>query len=69
MLAQGLSRERAEKKRRLRFQSSLQIEAIGMERHDNRISKAFVSSYYELLQWLGNVDKEVTAQQECETES
>ncbi|XP_053386726.1 uncharacterized protein LOC123538660 isoform X23 [Mercenaria mercenaria] len=51
-LAEEMARKQAELEARLRFNRSLQMEANGLE-HTQDITKAFVFSYFELLQWLG----------------
>lgn len=51
-LAEEMARRQAELEARLRFNRSLQLEANGLE-HTQDITKAFVFSYFELLQWLG----------------
>ena len=51
-LAEEMARKQAELEARLRFNRALQVEARGLEQsHD--INRAFVFSYFELLQWLG----------------
>lgn len=42
----------AELKARLKFNRALQMEAGGLD-HSHDINRAFVFSYFELLQWLG----------------
>ncbi|ELU01045.1 hypothetical protein CAPTEDRAFT_186597 [Capitella teleta] len=51
-LAQEMARQQAELERRLQFNRSLQLESTGLE-HTQDITRAFVFSYYEFLQWLG----------------
>ncbi|XP_076446001.1 uncharacterized protein LOC143283663 isoform X2 [Babylonia areolata] len=51
-LAEEMARKQVELEARLRFNRALQVEASGMDlSHD--INRAFVFSYFELLQWLG----------------
>ncbi|XP_052813450.1 titin homolog isoform X4 [Mya arenaria] len=51
-LAEEMARKQAELEARLRFNRSLQLESEGLD-HTQDITKAFVFSYYELLNWLG----------------
>ena len=51
-LAEEMARKQAELEARLMFNRSLQLESHGLE-HTQEINRAFVWSYYELLQWLG----------------
>ena len=55
-LAEEIARKKAqaefELERRRQFNHSLQMESTGLE-HTQEITRAFVFSYYELLQWLG----------------
>ena len=51
-LAEEMARKQAEYERRLQFNRGLQLEATGLE-HSQEVTRAFVFSYYELLQWLG----------------
>ena len=51
-LAEEMARKQAEMEARLKFNRTLQVEAKGME-HSQDITRAFVFSYFELLQWLG----------------
>ena len=51
-LAEEMARKQAEMEARLQFCRGLQLEANGLE-HTQDITRAFVFSYYELLQWLG----------------
>ncbi|XP_056011464.1 calponin homology domain-containing protein DDB_G0272472-like isoform X30 [Ostrea edulis] len=51
-LAEEMARKQAEMEARLKFNRTLQVEAHGLE-HSQDITRAFVFSYFELLQWLG----------------
>lgn len=51
-LAEEMARRQAELEARLRFNRSLQLEANGLD-HTQDVTRAFVFSYFELLQWLG----------------
>ncbi|KAK3082961.1 hypothetical protein FSP39_010092 [Pinctada imbricata] len=51
-LAEEMARRQAEMEARLKFTRTLQVEAKGLE-HSQDITRAFVFSYFELLQWLG----------------
>nr|XP_034301533.1 titin homolog isoform X6 [Crassostrea gigas] len=51
-LAEEMARKQAEMEARLKFNRTLQVEARGLE-HSQDITRAFVFSYFELLQWLG----------------
>ncbi|KAK7112594.1 hypothetical protein V1264_012028 [Littorina saxatilis] len=51
-LAEEMARKQAELEARLKFNRALQVEASGMECSQD-INRAFVFSYFELLQWLG----------------
>ena len=51
-LAEEMARKQAELEARLKFNRALQIEAGGLD-HSHDINRAFVFSYFELLQWLG----------------
>ncbi|XP_064647125.1 titin homolog isoform X3 [Lineus longissimus] len=51
-LAEELERKKKEFERRLKFARGLMVEAKGMD-HTQDINRAFVWSYFELLQWLG----------------
>ncbi|PVD38884.1 hypothetical protein C0Q70_01509 [Pomacea canaliculata] len=51
-LAEEMARRQAELEARLRFNRGLQLEANGLD-HTQDINRAFVFSYFELLQWLG----------------
>lgn len=51
-LAEEMARQQAELERRLHFNRSLQLESRGLD-HTQDITRAFVFSYYEFLQWLG----------------
>lgn len=51
-LAEEMARRKAEFEARLRFNRSLQLESNGLERSQD-VTRAFVWSYFELLQWLG----------------
>ena len=46
-----MARNQAELKARLKFNRALQMEAGGFD-HSHDINRAFVFSYFELLQWL-----------------
>ena len=52
LIAEEEARERAKTEARLLFNRGLQLEAHGLD-HTQDINRAFVWSYYELLQWLG----------------
>ncbi|KAK3577130.1 hypothetical protein CHS0354_037463 [Potamilus streckersoni] len=51
-LAEEMARKQAELEARLRFNRSVQVESSGLD-HTQDITRAFVFSYFELLQWLG----------------
>ncbi|XP_041374956.1 inner centromere protein A-like isoform X2 [Gigantopelta aegis] len=51
-LAEDMARRQAELEQRLKFNRDLQLEAGGLE-HTQDITRMFVFSYFELLQWLG----------------
>ena len=51
-LAMEMARRQAELERRLQFNRGLQVESNGLE-HTQDVTRAFVFSYFELLQWLG----------------
>lgn len=51
-LAEEMRKRQEELRARLEFNRGLQMEAQGME-HTQDVSRAFVFSYFELLQWLG----------------
>ena len=51
-LAEEMVRRQQELEKRLQFNRGLYVESRGLER-DHDVSRAFVWSYYELLQWLG----------------
>ena len=51
-LAEEMARKKAEFEARLRFNRGLQLEANGLDRTQD-VTRAFVFSYFELLQWLG----------------
>ena len=51
-LAEEMARKQAELEARLRFNRALQAEAHGLD-HPHEVNRAFVFSYFELLQWLG----------------
>lgn len=51
-LAEELQRKQYELEMRLRFNRSLRMESRGLA-HAHEITRAFVFSYFELLQWLG----------------
>ena len=51
-VAAELARKQLEFKRRVEFLQGLHTEAAGMS-HTQNVTRAFVFSYYELLQWLG----------------
>ncbi|KAK3771227.1 hypothetical protein RRG08_009709 [Elysia crispata] len=51
-LAEEMARKQAELEARLKFNKALQEEASGLG-HSQEINRAFVFSYFELLQWLG----------------
>lgn len=47
-----MARKQAELEARLKFNRELMLEAKGLG-HTQDITRAFVYSYFELLQWLG----------------
>ncbi|XP_078324777.1 uncharacterized protein LOC111122773 isoform X10 [Crassostrea virginica] len=51
-LAEEMAHKQAQMEARLKFNRTLQVEARGLE-HSQDITRAFVFSYFELLQWLG----------------
>ncbi|XP_048237996.1 titin homolog isoform X3 [Haliotis rufescens] len=51
-LAEEMARRQAELEARLKFNRDLQLESHGLN-HTQDITKMFVFSYFELLQWLG----------------
>lgn len=51
-LAEEMQRKKAELEARLMFNRGLQVESNGLA-HTQDINKAFVWSYFEILQWLG----------------
>ncbi|KAL5005681.1 hypothetical protein ScPMuIL_016839 [Solemya velum] len=51
-LAEEMARKQLELEARLKFNRSLQLESTGFD-HSHNINRAFVYSYYELIQWLG----------------
>lgn len=51
-LAEEMARKQAELEARLKFNRDLQLETNSLS-HSQEINRAFVFSYYELLQWLG----------------
>ena len=51
-LAEEMKRQQYELEMRLRFNRSLQLESTGLSQTQD-ITRAFVFSYFELLQWLG----------------
>jgi hypothetical protein len=51
-LAEEMARRQAELEARLKFNRTLQAEAHNLD-HSHDINRAFVWSYFELLQWLG----------------
>lgn len=51
-LAEEMARKQAELEARLKFNRALQVEASSLD-HSQDINRAFIFSYYELLQWLG----------------
>ena len=51
-LAEQEAKERLAFEARLRFNRMLQLETDGMA-HTQEITRAFVFSYFELLEWLG----------------
>ncbi|XP_067685707.1 uncharacterized protein KIAA2012-like [Haliotis asinina] len=51
-LAEEMARRQAELEARLKFNRDLQLESHGLS-HTQDITKMFVFSYFELLQWLG----------------
>ena len=51
-LAEEMAKKQAELEARLKFNRALKDEASNMS-HSQEINRAFVFSYFELLQWLG----------------
>lgn len=51
-LAEEMAHKQAELERRLNFNRGLQVESNGLA-HTQDVTRAFVFSYFELLQWLG----------------
>ena len=51
-MAEDMARRQAELEARLMFNRGLQMEKQGLT-HNHELSRAFVYSYFELLQWLG----------------
>ena len=51
-LAEEMARKQAELEARLQFNRGLQQESGGLT-HSQGMTRAFVFSYFELLQWLG----------------
>ena len=47
-----MARQQAELERRFHFNRGLQVESNGLA-HTQDVTRAFVFSYFELLQWLG----------------
>ena len=50
--AEEMARRQAELEKRLKFNRGLKLESHGLG-HTQDVTRAFVFSYYELLQWLG----------------
>lgn len=51
-LAEEIARQKAEYERRLQFHRGLMVEREGLNR-TQEVSRAFVYSYFEFLQWAG----------------